>query len=187
MKVEQDELLERTELCYVYGIRPGEHGRLESGAGARQEVRVERVRLPGAEELAGYVGGRLPEHMVPRRYVYLERVPLTGNGKVDRGALPEPEAAGEMREVKERVGPRNEQERVIAGIWSEVLGVAGIGMKDDFFELGGHSLRATQVVSRISEALGIRVPVRHLFDAPTVEGLALAVSDLLERKSRRRP
>jgi amino acid adenylation domain-containing protein/FkbM family methyltransferase len=185
--VEQDALLERTELCYVYGIRPGEHGRLERGETPRREVRVERVRLPGAEELAGYVGGRLPEHMVPRRYVYLERVPLTGNGKVDRGALPEPEAAGQTGVVKERVGPRNEQERVIAGIWSEVLGVPEVGVKDDFFELGGHSLRATQVVSRISEALGVRVPVRRLFDAPTVEGLALAVSELLERKSRRRP
>ncbi len=183
VEVEQDRLLERTELCYVYGIRPGPKGRLERGKSGQVEVKWPEVRVPEAEELREHVGRRLPEHMVPRRYVYLEKIPLTGNGKVDRGGLPDPEQEGMggagVREAREKRGPRNEQERIIAGIWEEVLGVKGIGVQDDFFELGGHSLRATQVVSRISQAFQIRLPLRTFFESPTVEGLAMTVERIL--------
>ncbi len=189
VEVEQDRLLERTELCYVYGIRPGPKGRLERGKSGQVEVKWPEVRVPEAEELREHVGRRLPEHMVPRRYVYLEKIPLTGNGKVDRGGLPDPEQEGMggagVREAREKRGPRNEQERIIAGIWEEVLGVKGIGVQDDFFELGGHSLRATQVVSRISEAFALKVPLRALFDAPSVEGLSRAVDELRAKGTRR--
>ncbi len=187
--VEQDELLERTELCYVYAIRPGPKGRLvrqEKKGGHVKRVKPLEVKIPGVEELKKHVGGKLPEYMVPSRYVYLEALPLTSNGKVDRKSLPEPGSAAKNPGVEGRkVSPRNDQERVIADIWQEVLGLKEVGVTEDFFELGGHSLRATQVVSRISEALSLQVPLRALFDSPSVSGLSQAIDEVRDKKRRR--
>ena len=187
--VEQDELLERTELCYVYAIRPGPKGRLvrqEKKGEHVKRVKPLEVKIPGVEELKKHVGGKLPEYMVPSRYVYLEALPLTSNGKVDRKSLPEPGSAAKNPGVEGRkVGPRNDQERVIAEIWQEVLGLKEVGVTEDFFELGGHSLRATQVVSRISEALSLQVPLRALFDSPSVSGLSQAIDEVRDKKRRR--
>ncbi|WP_373292927.1 AMP-binding enzyme, partial [Actinomadura citrea] len=92
----------------------------------------------GVEELRGFVSGRLPEYMVPAVFVWLGSLPLTVNGKVDRGALPVPE--GERPRLGQRfVAPRTSAERVLAGLWSEVLGVSEIGVHDNFFTLGGDS------------------------------------------------
>ena len=187
--VEQDELLERTELCYVYAIRPGPKGRLvrqEKKGGHVKRVKPLEVKVPGVEELKKHVGGKLPEYMVPSRYVYLEALPLTSNGKVDRKSLPEPGSTAKNPGVEGRkVSPRNDQERVIAEIWQEVLGLKEVGVTEDFFELGGHSLRATQVVSRISEALSLQVPLRALFDSPSVSGLSQAIDEVRDKKRRR--
>jgi amino acid adenylation domain-containing protein len=132
----------------------------------------------GAAELREHLRARLPEHMVPSAIVVLEDLPLTRNGKVDRAALPAPETAGAGRE---RAAPRTPVEEVVAGIWAEVLGVEQVGAGDDFFELGGHSLLATQVVSRVREAFRIELPLRAVFEAPTVAGLALRVERLRSR------
>ncbi len=118
--------------------------------------------------LREFLAARLPDYMVPSAVVALDALPLTPNGKLDRRALPAPEAP---RPEGGYVAPRTPAEAVLAGIWEEVLGVERVGVHDDFFELGGHSLLATRVVSRARRLLGAEVPVRALFEVPTVAGL----------------
>ncbi|MFD8203754.1 amino acid adenylation domain-containing protein [Streptomyces sp. NPDC059701] len=131
----------------------------------------------GVAELRAALARELPAHMVPVRYVVLERLPLTPNGKVDRRALPAPES--NRPDVSAAfTAPRTPTERAVAGIWAEVLGVDAVGADDDFLELGGHSLLAAQVTSRLRRDLGVDVPHRALFDAPTPALLAAAVDTL---------
>ncbi|NPD30098.1 condensation domain-containing protein, partial [Corallococcus exiguus] len=122
-----------------------------------------------AESLKASLRQRLPEYMVPGAVVVLEALPLNSNGKVDRKALPEPDAqkAGSTYEA-----PRTDAEARLAAIWAEVLRVPQVGVKDDFFALGGHSLLATQVVSRVRAEMGAELPLRALFESRTVESLA---------------
>jgi amino acid adenylation domain-containing protein len=121
---------------------------------------------PALRELAA---ARLPEFMVPSAFVVLDELPLTASGKIDRRALPAgaalPAAAGA------RVPPRTAMERAVAGAWCDVLRVERVGATDNFFDLGGHSLLATQVISRLRSALGVEVPLRVIFESPTVEKL----------------
>ncbi|AKQ66241.1 Non-ribosomal peptide synthetase [Myxococcus hansupus] len=131
--------------------------------GARSARAVAQLRNALAESL--------PAHMVPSAFVVLPSLPLSPSGKVDRGALPAPEA--------ERLGaedgfvtPRNPTEETVARVFGEILGQARVGAKDDFFALGGHSLLATQVVSRIRAAFDVELSLRDFFDAPTVSSLA---------------
>jgi len=130
-----------------------------------------------AAELRAWVKERLPEYMVPVAWVEMQRLPLSPNGKVDRKHLPlpeyqRPERAGEYQ------GPRTPAEEVMAGIWAEVLKLEQVGVHDQFFELGGHSLLATQVVSRIRQGFQVELPLRALFEAPTVAGLTERVEAL---------
>jgi acyl carrier protein len=120
--------------------------------------------------------------MVPSVFVRLERLPLNVNGKVDRAALPEP---GRPPRSERYVAPRNELEQTLADIWAELLRVERVGVDESFFELGGHSLLATQVISRVSESLQVEVPLRTLFESPTVGGLAEAVARLAGQQSAR--
>ncbi|MBZ4336683.1 amino acid adenylation domain-containing protein, partial [Corallococcus sp. AS-1-12] len=117
----------------------------------------------------------IPEYMVPSALRVLDALPLNANGKVDRKALPEPEAA---REGDAFVAPRTVTEAKLASVWAEVLRLERVGVKDNFFALGGHSLLATQVVSRIRTSLGVEMPLRLLFEAPTVEALAQRIEQL---------
>ncbi len=109
--------------------------------------------------------------MTPAAFVVLEALPVTPNGKLDRRALPEPDWS--LRALAEDyVAPRTPVEEVLAGIWAQVLGVAQVGAHDHFFELGGHSLLATQLMSRLRELLQVEIPLRAIFEAPTVAALA---------------
>jgi len=120
-----------------------------------------------ASKLRAFLAKKLPNHMVPQFFMFLDELPLTPNGKLDRKALPEPEG---MRTDLEQayIAPRTETEELLTAIWGNVLGLDEIGVHDNFFELGGHSLLATQVISRVNGAFGVTVPLRDLFEAPTV-------------------
>ncbi|WP_190120690.1 non-ribosomal peptide synthetase, partial [Streptomyces flavofungini] len=120
------------------------------------------------EELRRFASGRLPEFMVPAVFVVLDRLPLAPNGKLDREALPEPEfTAGEYR------APRTAEEKVLAGVYAEVLGLGRVGVDDDFFAVGGDSIRSIQVVSR-AKAQGVETTPRQIFECRTVAELAVA-------------
>jgi len=119
---------------------------------------------------------QLPEYMVPSAYVVIDELPLTPNGKLDKNALPAPALTRDERE--EYVAPRSEVEQQLAAIWADVLGVDRVGVHDDFFALGGHSLMAAQLVARVTDTLQVGLPIRRLFDSPTVAGLAEHVETL---------
>jgi acyl carrier protein len=135
---------------------------------------IAQETMPGVDELRDFLKGKLPGHMVPSAFVMLDAMPLTPNGKLDRRALPAPpQSRPELRQLY--VAARTPAEEIIAGVWSEVLGVERVGIHDDFFELGGHSLLATQVISRLREVFPAEVTLRHLFESPTVADLARRV------------
>ena len=132
-------------------------------------------RRPSSSELRAFLGERVPDYMLPAAFVDLPAAPLTPTGKVDRRALlAEQHAPLELRE--QFVPPRGPVEEALAEIWSDVLGIAAPGVHDDFFDLGGHSLMATQLVSRIRDVLRVELPLRVLFDHPTIAELAAQVS-----------
>jgi acyl carrier protein len=112
--------------------------------------------------------------MVPSAFVLMDKLPRTISGKVDRKALPAP---GQLRAELEKLftPPRTPIEATLVEIWTEVLGIDRVGIDDNFFEMGGHSLLVFQVISRVREAFGVDLPLRALFEAPTIEQQALAV------------
>ena len=165
---------------------------LESHAGVQQAL----VVLRDEQQLVGYVVGaegeswlsserdavtvlrpflleRLPEYMVPQRWVVLDQMPVTANGKIDRERLPEPAVTG----VAEQESEWTPVEELMAGIWSEVLKREALGREDNFFELGGHSLLATQVTSRVREVFGVEVELRRLFEQPTVRNFSRIIEE----------
>ena len=119
-------------------------------------------------ELRQQLSSVLPDYMIPSSFVWLERMPITASGKIDRKALPEPDGTIET----EYVAPRNRIEKTLAQIWSEVLGREKVGIYDNFFELGGHSLKATMMASRIHQELDVELPLKKLFGAPTIAGIS---------------
>lgn len=136
--------------------------------------------LPGAEALRAHAESKLPSYMVPARYFFLDQFPLTANGKIDRRALPksndEPSDAGQSLHR-----PKTHDEVQMARIWEELLERKEIGIRDDFFHLGGNSLLAMQVISRIAKSFQIEVPVRMLFEGPTIAAMVAAVEECRSR------
>ncbi len=171
---------------------------LRNCEGVDQAVVVMRQDSPGDKCIVGYVvpaGGaqrsglreelkrRLPEYMVPSALVFLKQLPLLANGKLDRRRLPAP--GGEDGTFHSGyVAPRTPVEHQIAGIWSEVLPMAQISVEDNFFEIGGHSLSAARVAARMSDVFNIEVPLRKLFEAPTITALAVIVEQFLSESNR---
>jgi len=126
---------------------------------------------PSAAELRRFVADRLPAHMVPAGFVRLNELPLTTNGKIDRAALL---ADGSLMLATEEdyVAARTPVEEILCGIWSELLSVERVGVHDNFFQLGGHSLLATRVLARVRDVFVVEVPLRSLFESPTIAAMA---------------
>ncbi|HYW71141.1 MAG TPA: amino acid adenylation domain-containing protein [Pyrinomonadaceae bacterium] len=153
----------------------------ESGLGDKRLVAyfVTSGAALSAHELHGFLHECLPEYMMPSAFVPLPALPLLPNGKIDRLALPAPDQVVSSR-AADYIAPRSPNEELLAGIWARVLGVERVGMEDNFFELGGHSLLATQVISQIRHALQVEIPLRTIFETPTVGGLADSIRQAQE-------
>ena len=132
------------------------------------------VLRPGASresrELRNYLAEKLPDFMIPSAFVFLDRLPQTPNGKIDRRALPAPDKT-QANDKDQFVAPRTPVEEILCEIWAELLPVNRVGVEDNFFELGGHSLLATQLITRLREVFRIELPLGIVFEAPTVTGL----------------
>jgi amino acid adenylation domain-containing protein len=138
------------------------------------------VSSASVDELRNYLRSQLPDYMMPSAIIVLPKLPLNANGKVDRQALPKP---GEIKAgEKESVAPRTPSEEIVAAVWNEVLKRDGIGVEDDFFEIGGHSLLATQIASRLREHFNTAVPVRALFESPSIAQLATRLDNARREK-----
>jgi amino acid adenylation domain-containing protein len=142
------------------------------------------VARPAAAALRAFVRQRLPDYMVPAELVFLERLPLSPSGKLDRKALPDPAVRARHPGLRTDgngegaafIAPRTPAEELLAGLWADLLGVEPVGAGDDFFELGGHSLLASRLVARIRGTFGVELPMRRVFELPTVEALAREIS-----------
>ena len=176
-----------------FRVEPGEvQAVLAAYPGVGQAAVIAREDTPGEVRLVGYVvagpggelsgpavrehaGRRLPEYMVPSAVVVLDALPVTASGKLDRKALPAPDwAAGAVAGARAPSGPREE---ILCAAFAEVLGLSSVGVEDDFFALGGHSLLAVRLISRVRTVLGAEVPLRVLFEAPTVAALAARLDE----------
>jgi len=126
-----------------------------------------------SEDLRRFLKERLPEYMMPSAVMVIDSLPLTANGKVDRKALPRPQAEAEVEGSYQ--GPRDPLQCQLTRIWEDLLGVHPISVRDNFFELGGHSLLAVKLVDEVKKACGRRLPLATLFATPTIERIADAL------------
>jgi amino acid adenylation domain-containing protein len=175
-----------------FRIEPGEvEAVLRQAPGVQEAVVLAREDSPGDKRLVAYVVGadgpesvepralrdfllrKLPEYMVPALFVPMDALPLSPNGKVDRKALPAPDAEQARPDVSFEA-PRDAREQALADVWAEVLGVRRVGLDDNFFELGGDSIRSIQVVARLRER-GLELPIMELLQRPTLRQLATVV------------
>jgi amino acid adenylation domain-containing protein len=150
-----------------------------------------RPRELDASALRTHLGGKLPEYMIPAVWIEIPAVPLSANGKVDRRALPDPDAVAAGLSAAATIvtgarpaarAVRTPAEELLAGVWTELLGIAEAAPGDDFFALGGHSLLATQLVSRVRGLFGVELPLRQVFEHPTLQDLARQVLALSSRQ-----
>jgi amino acid adenylation domain-containing protein len=177
-----------------FRIEPGEiEAVLSTLEGVREAVVLVREYIPGDRRLVAYVAAEevldrwdadslraallksLPTYMVPAHFLMLNSLPLTPNGKIDRNVLPAPDV---VRSDDDYVAPRTSVEATLASIWAEVLGLDRVSTSDNFFKLGGHSLLATQAISKIRSTMRIELPLRTLFEQPTLSGLAQHIAGL---------
>ena len=140
-------------------------------------VPIDGVRLT-ASDLRQNLAGSLPDYMIPSAFIIIDALPMTPTGKVDRQALPEPDA-GRPQLATPYVAPTGMIETMLTEIWSEVLGLEPVGVHDNFFELGGHSLLAVQIIARLQAWLDLDFPLPILFEQPTICQLAHIVEDIL--------
>jgi amino acid adenylation domain-containing protein/FkbM family methyltransferase len=178
--VEQDPLLSKTELCYIYAIRPSKTGpRLIQQQAAYAHIRSllpddRKILTPAT--LRVFMRDRLPQYMIPSSFVLKEKFPLTLNGKIDRQVLLASFHA-DIPIPHKSVPPRTEAEKALTSIWAELLKVDNFGIDDDFFDLGGHSLLAIRAISRIRDVFEVDLPTQILFSNPTISTLAKAIME----------
>jgi amino acid adenylation domain-containing protein len=179
-RVELGEIEEQLRLhpgvkeCTVQAVEAGGDRRLAAWF-------VPREQPPAPAELRTFLRERLPEHMLPASFTVLSSLPLTPNGKVDRRALPAPETArGDERTYQP---PRTPTEETLCQLWASLLELERVGIHDNFFHLGGHSLLATQLLSRLNEAFRLQLPLRRIFEAPTLAQLAETIEAALRTGS----
>ncbi|MDP8242500.1 MAG: amino acid adenylation domain-containing protein [Candidatus Hinthialibacter antarcticus] len=174
LQIEQDALLQNTNLYNVFALRTD-----------RNVTEIKQSNLDGinpswcgessfAKEIRKTIAPLLPDYMAPSSYIFVEEFPLTANGKIDRKALAAL-AKNAQRDHQQFVAPRNEKEERLAGLWRSVLEREDIGAFDNFFERGGHSLKATQLVAKIHQEMNVKIPLRLVFQHPTLAGLAQAI------------
>ena len=203
--VEQEDLLQGTDRYNLYAVQQKANGHQSNGREGVREKPASALPLfepPLAavvttkgetskslvDELRRHLREQLPEYMMPSAVMLLDELPLTRHGKVDRNALPAPESvAGKSSEQSAEALPRTPHEELVASVWESVLNVGAVGRDDNFFELGGHSLLATQIMSRMREVFQTDIPLRTLFEQPTVSAFAASVGQALELKSHLAP
>jgi acyl carrier protein len=137
---------------------------------------------PAAPSLRSFLEHKLPEYRIPSAFVFLDELPLMSTGKINRSALPDP---GRQRRDLDTpmIPPGTPIEKAIAGIWAEVLSLDEVGVNDKFLDIGGHSLAASSIISQVSRAFHIELPIRELFDSPTVAEMALVISSNQQRQA----
>jgi amino acid adenylation domain-containing protein len=162
----------REAVVFPHEVRAGDRQLVGYVVLADTESAAEK---PSVEALREHLAKKLPSHMVPRFFVFLERLPLSSNGKVDRKALPAPDLG-----ARKKKAPKNELERRIHAVWARSLPAAEIGVDESFFDLGGDSQLAVRLMLELREALGREVPIRALFEAPTIEGIAIKLGGVTE-------
>jgi len=171
--------IELGEIESVLRTHPAIHDAVVAVSGAGGDERligyvVPNDSAPAVSELRRFVQDQLPNYMVPGSFMMLETLPLLPNGKVDRRALPAPDQAHPDND-RAHMAPRNPMEEKLAGIMAEVLKLECVGIHDNFFELGGHSLLGVQVMARVRKVFQVELPLRSLFEEPTVAGLCLEI------------
>jgi amino acid adenylation domain-containing protein len=139
---------------------------------------------PSVSELRDFLAQRLPDYLIPQAFVCLEKLPRTLAGKLDRAVLPAPRRASALAGDRRR--PDNSLERLVANAWCQVFGFERVGLDEDFFELGGHSLMATRVLSRLRAQIPLDLPLRLLFEHPTVAGMSRAIAQIAHEKGGQR-
>ena len=137
---------------------------------------VQKTAKASPSALRDFLKQKLPDYMIPAGFVVLDKLPLTPNGKLDRQALPAPDTA---QSAARYLAPRDPTERTLAKLWSDLLKLDKVGVQDDFFALGGHSLLATRLVSQIRREFDVEIPLRAIFENPTIERLALQIAEKL--------
>lgn len=168
-----------------YRIEPGEieaalqsHPGVKTAVVAARQERLEAYILPGqppvptAAELRAFLKQKLPDYMIPGQFIPLAALPLTPNGKIDRRGLPVAPAS----QPPDSVLPQNPLEKAIALVWADVLDLRQVGLHENFFDLGGHSLLATRLITQLRQVFNIDIPLRCIFEAPTVAEFATAVT-----------
>jgi amino acid adenylation domain-containing protein len=183
--------LDRQVKIRGFRIEPGEiEAALMADPAVRDAVVIDREDTPGDRRLAAYVTSpdsgpvpiaevrarlhaKLPDYMIPAAIVAMDALPLTAHGKLDRAALPPPNARANSGRAY--IAPRNAVEQALASLWQQVLGLEQVSVEDSFFDLGGHSLLALQLVSRIREEFGIELPLQAVFSSPTIAGVSSAL------------
>ncbi|HWS86559.1 MAG TPA: amino acid adenylation domain-containing protein [Pyrinomonadaceae bacterium] len=175
---------ENTGLYNIFGVHPlrnEEPAASPSGEASKSAAAALLETTLTVGDLRAHLGERLPEYMIPSHFVMLDEIPLMPNGKVDRKALPAPEQSRPEFD-EDFVAPRTPVEEILGAVWGEVLNLERVGAEDNFFALGGHSLLATQVISRLRKVFRVEVPLRDLFEAPTVSEMAQRIEAALKAR-----